>query len=153
LGERLHAYRRFEERWKRMMPEAEPAISRAPRPRPLFRVAPNFVVQIDSAAIAELAIVHAEHLAARVPAAIAVSGPNMEEIIKELSRDLPNLDIEMGHVNLQIRMADSLKKVHLHMADSLKKAALQYKMEQLRRMPPRVPPPTEAKPEKRKQSE
>jgi hypothetical protein len=150
LGERLQTYQRFEYRWKQMMPEADSEIRHVPPPRPLYRIERNFVVQIDTAAIAEVIAAHAGEVAAAVTPAITVSTPAVGGILQELSRELPDLQIELGQVKTHIQMADSLKKIHFHMADSLRKVALKNKAEQRRMMRLPVPPapPEETRPEK-----
>lgn len=166
LGERLQAYRHFEERWKRMMPESPTALHAVPE-RPMFRVAPNVVVEIDSAALAKVAAEHAEHFAAEFPSAIAVAGPDVNIIFKELSRELPALKVEMRKLEWNQQNADSLKKImyryqyqveqqkrqneiQRQMTDSLRAATQRLMIEQQPVMPPPPPPlpPAKAKPEK-----
>jgi hypothetical protein len=169
LGERLQAYRHFEERWNRMMPE-NPTVPHALPPRPLFRVAPKVVVEIDSAALAKVASEHAEHFATEFPSAVAVTGPDVNIIFKELSRELPALKVEMRKLEWHQQNPDSLKKImyryqyqveqqirrsefHRQMTDSLKDATRRLMIEQHRMMPPPPPPPKKPTPEKQKRPE
>jgi hypothetical protein len=104
LGERLEAYKEFETRMKEMVPpEAIPPD--LPPPRPLYRVSRNFVVEIDTAAIAEMAR-HAEHFAARAPRVMVM---HHQEALKELTRELPALKFEMRRIEMEMRQNDSLQ--------------------------------------------
>ncbi|MDZ7344094.1 MAG: hypothetical protein ONA90_06230 [candidate division KSB1 bacterium] len=168
LGERLQAYRHFEERWHRIMPEA-PAVPQVQPPPPIFRVAPNGVVVIDSAAFAKMAVEHAKHFAAQFPAAMVGGGPDVNIIFKEFSQEFPGLKVEMRKSQWYRQNPDSMKKMiyqyqfeqhrkqsefYTKMADSLKEAARRYKIEFQREMPPPPPPPPQkVKPEEQKKPE
>jgi hypothetical protein len=163
LGERVQAYRRFEDHWKKMIPPRAPAMPEARFHRPLYRIAPNFVVQIDSSAIAELAAVKAEEFAMHLPPAVAVEIPEVHHIFEEITRTVPNLDIEIGEIKMHIQIADSMKKVivrqkkeHWRMADSLRQVMDLNRLRELRMAPPPgppPPPPPETKPEKHRKPE
>ncbi len=134
LSERVQAFQEFEMHWKKMLPPSPPGstVPRAPMPHPLYRIANNFVVEIDTAAIAEMAA-HAEHFAAPTPK-VLVMPPR--EVFRKLTHELPALKFEMRKFKLQ--MADSLQKVfvrdpqyqhemrratvQIQMADSVRKA-------------------------------
>ncbi|MDZ7288991.1 MAG: hypothetical protein ONB44_01280 [candidate division KSB1 bacterium] len=166
LGERLQAFEKFEHRWKKMVPEPDLRKSLAPPPRPLYRISRNFVVEIDSAAMAEMAAAHAERFTEQGPNVMVVPSA---EALKELARELPALKIELRKAEWTLQWADSLKKamkesnqsrrkqalLQIQIADSIKKAMEPYHREQPRILVPPLPPPPmkETKPDKQKTPE
>jgi hypothetical protein len=109
LSERVQAFQEFEHQWKKIVPP--PADSTGPPalpPRPLYRIASNFVIEIDTMAIAEVAAAHAEHYTALAPKVMVMP---TREVFRELARELPALKFEMRKIKLQTKMADSLRGV------------------------------------------
>ena len=112
FSESLEDFAKFEKEWQRMVPLPPPADSTLPPPprRPLYRVNHNFVVEIDSAAIVEIATEHAEAFAANTPHAIIVHPGEVNHSLKALSRELPRLKIEMRRMQMHLQIADSVQK-------------------------------------------
>ena len=151
FSESVEDFAKFEKEWHRMVPLPPPVDSTLPPParRPLYRVNPNFVVEIDTAAIAEIAIAHAEAVAAHAPRAIVVHPGEVNHSLRALSRELPRLKIEMRRMQMHLQIADSMQKVvpvnpelagwsmawSTEMADSIKRSVRvmrQFNIEQAR---------------------
>jgi len=151
FSESVEDFAKFEKEWQRMVPLPPPIDSTLPPParRPLYRVNPNFVVEIDTAAIAEIAVAHAEAVAAHAPRAIIVHPGEVNHSLRALSRELPRLKIEMRRMQMHLQMADSVRQVatvnpelgnwsmawSTEMADSIKRsvrARRQFNIEQAR---------------------
>ena len=150
MSERVRAFQEFEHHWKKIMPppDSVEAPGIPPRP-PLYRISSNFVVQIDTAAIAEIAVRQAEHAAEQVPQ-VLVMPPR--EVFRELTRELPELKFEMRKLKWQVHLADSAQRafernpeyrwqmhqamVQVQVADSVLKALEQNSQfkSQMRRM-------------------
>jgi hypothetical protein len=109
MSERLQAFQEFEHQWKKIMPPPPPDSAGPPAvpPRPIYRVASNFVVEIDTAAIAEIAMKHAEHFAVQAP---QVLGMPPREVFRDLARELPALRFEMRKLKRQTHLADSARR-------------------------------------------
>jgi hypothetical protein len=109
MSERVQAFQEFEHHWKKIMPPPDSAEAPGiPPPPPMYRIASNFVIEIDTAAIAEIAVRHAEHAAVQVPQ-VFVMPPR--EVFRELARDLPELKFEMRKLKWQTHLADSARRV------------------------------------------
>jgi hypothetical protein len=167
LSERVQAFQEFEQQWKKIVPPPPTASTEPPAPpmRPWYHVAPQFTVEIDTAAMAEMAVTHAEHFAALAPKALQMP---RHEIFRELARELPALKFEVRKIKWQAKIADSLRTVfkqnpeyrdqmrrtivHIHAADSIRKAQPRYRREHPDEPVPAIPPlPPEApKPKKKK---
>ncbi len=109
MSERVQAFQEFEHHWKKIMPPPPPDTAGPPArpPRPVYRISSNFVVEIDTAAIAEIAVAHAEHFAEQAPQ-VLVMPPR--EVLRELTRELPALKFEMRKLKWQTEIADSVRK-------------------------------------------
>lgn len=109
MSERVQAFQEFEHHWKKIMPPPPPDSAGPPAipPRPIYRIASNFVVEIDTAAIAEIAVAHAEHFAEQAPQ-VLVMPPR--EVFRELARELPALKFEMRKIKWQTHFADSVRR-------------------------------------------
>jgi hypothetical protein len=137
MSERVQAFQEFEHHWKKIMPPPPPDSAGHPAmpPPPIYRISRNFVVEIDTAAITEIAVAHAEHFAERAPK-VLVMPP--QEVFRELARELPALKFEMRKHKWQAHLADSVRRalernpeyqwhmrqatVQVHVADSVLKA-------------------------------
>jgi hypothetical protein len=139
LSERVEDFARFEKEWNRMVPLPPLPDSTLPPParRPVYRVHSNFVVEIDTAAIAAIAVEHAKAFAGNALRAVVVHPAEVDHALRELSRELPRLKIEMRQMKMQ-----------MHLADSTRRAAEAYQWEYRHPTPPHVP--EMPKPEKRK---
>jgi hypothetical protein len=111
FSESVQDFAKFEKEWQRMVP-LPPVDSTLPPPprRPLYRVNHNFVVEIDTAAIAEIAVAHAQAFAVKSPRAIVVHPGEIKHSLHALSRELPRLKIEMRRMQMHLQMADSMQK-------------------------------------------
>lgn len=106
-SERVQAFQEFEHHWKKIMPPPPPDSAGPPAipPSPIYRIARNFVVEIDTAAIAEMAVTHAEHFAVQAPQVLVRPS---REVFRELARELPALKFEMRKIKWQTHFADSM---------------------------------------------
>lgn len=113
LSESVQDFAKFEKEWQRMVPLPPLVDSTLPPParRPLYRVKPNFVVEIDTVAIADIAAAHAEAFAANAPQANVVHSGEVNHSLRVLSRELPRLKIEMRRMQMHLQMADSVHRV------------------------------------------
>jgi hypothetical protein len=149
LGERMHDFEKFEKEYRKMIPLPPMPDSTFPPPmprRPLYRVKPDFVVEIDTAAIAEIAIEHAKAFAVHAPEAVIVHPNEMDHALRELARELPRLKIEMRRMKFHFDIADSLKRSRgreqydyawqaqwgVQWSDSMKKAMKAFQRNQMR---------------------
>jgi hypothetical protein len=110
MSERVQAFQEFEHHWKKIMPPPPPDSAGAPGippSPPLYRVSSNFVVEIDTAAMAEIVVTHAEHFAEQAPQ-VLVMPPR--EVFRELTRELPELKFEMRKLKWQTHLADSMRR-------------------------------------------
>ncbi len=110
MSERVQAFQEFEHHWKKIMPPPPPDSSGPPGIPPcppLYRISSNFVVEIDTAAIAEIAVTYAEHFAEQAPQ-VLVMPPR--EVFRELTRELPALKFEMRKLKWQTQIADSVRR-------------------------------------------
>ncbi|MGH7452002.1 MAG: hypothetical protein ACRENG_11680 [bacterium] len=110
MSERVQAFQEFEHHWKKIMPPPPPDSAGPPGipPRPpLYRISSNFVVEIDTAAIAEITVKHAGHFAEQAPQ-VLVMPPR--EVFRELARELPALKFEMRKLKWQTQIADSVRR-------------------------------------------
>lgn len=109
MSERVQAFQEFEHHWKKIMPPPPPDSAGPPPipPRPIYRIASNFVVEIDTAAIAEIAVRHAEHFAVQAPQMLVMPP---REVFRELARELPALKFEMRKLKRQTHFADSVRR-------------------------------------------
>jgi len=147
FSESVDDFAKFEKEWQRMVPLPPMADSTLPPPprRPLYRVNHNFVVEIDSAAIVEIATEHAEAWAANAPHAIVMHPGEMNHSLRALSRELPRLKIEMRRRKMHLQIADSVRKAmtenpefnswsmawNTEMSDSLKKSIKEMRQQQI----------------------
>jgi len=143
LGERMQDFAKFEKEWKKMVPLPplpDSAVHPAIAHRPFYRIKHDFVVEVDSAAIAEIAAEQAGAFADKAVRAIVVEPVEVHQALKELARELPALKIEMGRMKWQIHLADSIRK------------AIEKKQYEYRYATPPSPPhiPETPKPEKQK---
>ena len=115
-AERMHAFEKFQARWEWAMTDSGwgPEHGRPPRfgRRPLYRVAPNFVVKIDTAALAKVMGAHehallAESLAVTFPGPTPPLPPRVEIMLKQISGQHPDLSIEFEQHHL-LPFTDSL---------------------------------------------
>ncbi len=146
FSESVQDFAKFEKEWRRMipLPPADSTLLPPPR-RPLYRVNHNFVVEIDTAAIAEIAVEHAEAFAANAPRAIVVHPGEVKHSLRALSRELPRLKIEMRRMQMHLQMADSAQKAmadnpefhswsmawSTQMSDSLKRSFKEMRQQQI----------------------
>ena len=147
FSESVEDFAKFEKEWQRMVPLPPMADSTLPPPprRPLYRVNHNFVVEIDSAAIVEIATEHAEAFAADAPHAIVVHPGDIDHSLRALSRELPRLKIEMRRRKMHLQIADSVRKAmtenpefhswsmvwNTQMTDSLKRSFKEMRQQQI----------------------
>lgn len=104
-AERMHAFEKFQTHWQQAMADSGWAPPRhAPPPRrPLYRIGPNFVVKIDTAALAEMAIARRHALMAESLAVVYSRRPppplppHMEKMIKELDESSKNLPLKIEY--------------------------------------------------------
>jgi len=111
---RIQEFAKFEKEWHTKIPLPPAADSTLPPPfprRPLYRVDHNFVVEVDSIAIAEIAAAHAQAFAAEAPRAVVVQPAEVHRALRDLSRELPKLKIEMRRLSYHMQTTDSLKKM------------------------------------------
>ncbi len=119
-AERMHAFEKFQARWEWAMTDSGygQVHARPPafRHRPLYRVGPNFVVKIDTAALAKLMAARehallAESLAVEFPAHTPPLPPRVEILLKQFSGSHPDLPIEFEQQHL-MPYTDSLHFEH-----------------------------------------
>jgi len=113
FSESVEDFAKFEKEWQRMVPlppMADSTLPSLPR-RPLYHVNHNFEVEVDSAAIVEIAAEHAEAFAANAPHAIVVHPGEVNHSLRTLSRELPRLKIEMRRMQVHRQIADSMRRV------------------------------------------
>jgi len=114
LAERMHAFEKFQTRWEHAFSDSQFAPMLAPHPRrPIYRVGPDFVVKIDTAALAQ--VVNAGkrgHAAAESMVTVIAPRPplppHVELMLKELHRVSPELSIEFEH-QLLVQKPDSFR--------------------------------------------
>lgn len=151
FSESVEDFAKFEKEWQRMVP-LPPADSTLPPPpprRPLYHInrnRHNFVIEIDSVAIAEVAGEYAEGWAASAPHAVVVHPGEVDRSLRALSRELPRLKIEMRRMKMHRQITDSLRQAlaenpqlqswsmawSTEMSDSLKKSIQELHQQQLR---------------------
>lgn len=108
-------FEKFEKEWNKKIPlppvvapAVPPASAHFPR-RPLYRVNTDFVVEVDSLAVAALAEEHAQTFAgSETPRAVVVRRLEVDRALRDLSRELPRLKIEMRRLQMHLQMPDSL---------------------------------------------
>jgi len=149
LSERVQDFEKFEREWKRMIPLPPLPDSTLPPPTPrraFYRVKPNFVVEVDTAAIAEIALEHVKIFDAETPQAAIVQRIEVDHALKELARELPRLKIEMRQAQFHFQMADSIRKAaakgrqqkswqvewNSQMSDSMRTAIKALRQQQMR---------------------
>jgi len=155
LSEQVQDFAKFEKEWKKMIPAPALSDSMLPPalpPRPLYRLNPNFVVEVDSAGMvamatehAKIAAEHAKIFAGKV-SQVVVAPHEVNQALKDLARELPRLKIEMRHKKMQWHMADSIEKAiagnrqfytfsrawDSQMSDSMKRAIKEMRQQQAR---------------------
>ncbi len=116
MSERVQAFQEFEQQWKKIMPPPPPDSAGPPGipPRPIYRISSNFVVEIDTAAIAEIAVTHAEHFAGQAPQVLMMPP---REVLRELARELPALKFEMRKIKRQTHFADSVRRAFVRSSE------------------------------------
>lgn len=140
-AQRMQEFERFEKRWHTLVPDSNvaPEVGEVRRVRPLYRLSKQFVVQIDSAALASaigFAFVTSEDslpphaIAGHVP-----PPPHFRTIIRQLEGEHRNLRVEVhsGQFERQWRWADSLRAQAEKMA--------RERREMIGVMPPHTPAP------------
>lgn len=146
LSAQVQDFAKFEKEWQRMIPAPvlpDSTLPPAPPPRPLYRVNPNFVIEVDTAAIAVIAAEHAKIFAGKMTKTVVAPPHEVNEALKDLARELPRLKIEMRH--RQWHTADSIAKTRgnrqfytfsrtwdASMSDSMKKAIKEIRQQQAR---------------------
>lgn len=116
-AQRMHEFERFEKRWQTLMPDSNvaPAAHEVRRVRPHYRISKQFVVQVDSAALANaIGFTYAFHSDSLPPHAIAGQvppPPHVRTIIRQLEGEQRELRVELhaGMFEQQKRWADSLR--------------------------------------------
>jgi hypothetical protein len=148
ISEQVQDFAKFEKEWNKMIPVPPLPDSSLPPPpprRPLYRLNSNFVVEVDTAAIAEAVMEHAKVFAGKTPGTIVVHPVEVDRAVKDIARELPRLKIEMRQMKLHLQMADSIKRVMVddpyryawqmewdtEMSDSIKKAMKEMRQEQM----------------------
>jgi hypothetical protein len=152
LSERVRDFEKFEKEYQKMIPMPPVADSTLPPPaprRPFYRVKPDFVIEVDTAAIAEIAIEHVKGFAAHAPRAVVVHPREIDQALRDIARELPRIKIEMRQMKFHFEMADSLAKVRgdrgrdphqyawqaewgVQWSDSMKKAMKELRQQQMR---------------------
>jgi len=147
LSEQVQDFAKFEKEWKKMIPAPALSDSTLPPalpPRPLYRVNPNFVIEVDSAAIMAIATEHAKVFAGKVTQVVVAPPHEVNQALKDLARELPRLKIEMRHKKMQWHTADSIEKAiagnrqfytfsrtwDSQMSDSIKRAMKEMRQQQ-----------------------
>jgi hypothetical protein len=147
LSAQVQDFAKFEKEWHKMIPApawSDSTLPPAPPPRPLYRVNPNFVIEVDTAAIAAIAAEHAKIFAGKTTQAIVAPPHEVNQALKDLARELPRLKIEMRQ--MQWHTADSAGKAvsgnrqfytfsrtwDAPMSDSIKKAIKEMRQQQAR---------------------
>jgi hypothetical protein len=120
-AERMHAFEKFQARWEWAMTDSasEPVDTRRPNPRrrAFYRVGPNFVVKIDTAALAQIIAGSSEHAHQAESLAVTFSTPipplpsRVQAILKQFSDFHPNLPIEFEQPHF-VAFPDSLHFEH-----------------------------------------
>lgn len=116
-AQRMHEFERFEKRWQTLVPDSNVshAVHELRRVRPLYRLSKQFVVQIDSAALANaIGFAYAFSSDSLPPHAIAghvPPPPHVRTIIRQLEGEQRELRVELhaGMFEEQMRRADSLR--------------------------------------------
>lgn len=116
FAKRMHEFERFEKRWQTIVADTTAQLAQMVRVRPLYRLSKNFVVQIDTAALAQALTVHSVHIADSVLAAIPrhfppPPPPHVEKLMRDLEGDMRDLRVEWrsGDFERQWHWADSLR--------------------------------------------
>jgi hypothetical protein len=147
LSAQVRDFAKFEKEWQKMLPAqawSDSTRPPAPPPRPLYRVNPNFVIEVDTAAIAVIAAEHAKIFAGKMTKAVVAPPHEVNQALKDLARELPSLKIEMRQ--MQWHTADSAGKAvagnrqfytfsktwDAPMSDSMKKAIKEMRQQQAR---------------------
>lgn len=145
-------FEKFEKEWNKKIPLPPVVDSQVPPPsphtprRPLYRVNTDFVVEVDSIAVAALVEEHARAFGGEAPYAVVVHPPEVDRALRDLSRELPRLKIEMRRLQMHLQMPDSLREAlengpqiaavwskewNTQMADSLKRAMKELRQQQM----------------------
>ncbi|MCG3118485.1 MAG: hypothetical protein ALAOOOJD_00698 [bacterium] len=110
-------FEKFEKEWNKKIPLPPVVDSAVPPPtahfprRPLYRVNTDFVVEVDSLAVAALAEEHAQaFVGSEAPRAVVVRRIEVDRALRDLSRELPRLKIEMRRLQMHLQMPDSLRE-------------------------------------------
>ncbi|GEM_PF-4224557 len=147
LSAQVQDFAKFEKEWQKMIPAptfSDSTLPPAPPPRPLYRVNPNFVIEVDTAAIAVIAAEHAKIFAGKITQAVVAPPHEVNQALKDLARELPRLKIEMRQ--MQWHTADSAGKAvagnrqfytfsktwDTQMSDSMKRAMKEMRQQQAR---------------------
>lgn len=147
-------FEKFEKEWNKKIPLPPVVDSAVPPPsahfprRPLYRVNTDFVVEVDSFAVAALAEEHAQaFFSSETPRAVVVHRLEVDRALRDLSRELPRLKIEMRRLQMHLQMPDSLREAlengpqiaavwskewNTQMSDSLKRAMNELRQQQMR---------------------
>jgi hypothetical protein len=152
LSERVQEFEKFEKEYQKMIPLPPLADSTLPAPashRSFYRVKPDFVIEVDTAAIAEIAIEHVKGIVAHAPRTVFVHPREIDQALRDLARELPRLKIEMRQMKYQFKLADSLARFRgdrgrdpyayawqeewgVQWSDSMKKAMKELQQQQMR---------------------
>ncbi len=140
-AQRMQEFERFEKRWHTIVPDSNLAqtVREVRRVRPLYRLSKQFVVQIDSAALASAVgfafALSEDSLSLRAMAGHPPPPPHFRTLIRKLEGEHGKLRVEVhsGDFEQQRRWADSLR-VHAE------KLAREHR-EMLGAVPPHVPAP------------
>ncbi|MDZ7362504.1 MAG: hypothetical protein ONB46_17540 [candidate division KSB1 bacterium] len=112
LSAQVQDFAKFEKEWKKMIPVLASSDSTLPpAPPPFYRINPNFVIEVDTAAIAIIATEHAKIFAGKMTKAVVAPPHEVNQALKDLARELPRLKIEM-------------RQRHWHPTDSIGRAVV-----------------------------
>ncbi len=118
FAERMHAFEKFQARWEQTMTDSGWAPTLAPFPhRSFYRVEPNFVVKIDTAALARMVGVRVQvHLAESLATVFSRQPPppmppRIEVLLREISETSGHLPIELEPHGF-VPMPDSFRFEH-----------------------------------------
>ncbi len=116
FAKRMQEFEQFEKHWQTFVPDSVVKYARVARVRPLYRLSENFVVQIDSAALAQAITVHSVHVVDSVVTALPrhfppPPPPRVQKFMRDLESDLRDLRVEWhsGDFERQWHWADSLR--------------------------------------------
>lgn len=144
LAKRIQEFEQFEKRWQTFVPDSTIATAELIRVRPFYRVSKNFVVQIDTAALAQAIAQHSVQMLDSVVNAMPKHfppplPPRLRALKRNLEGDMRDLRIEWHSGKFGWEWADSVRvRVETHARGRKSDVVVSPQIPE--------PPPTEAPP-------